>query len=153
ELTVREGPARVRELIDIGTAFTTAQADPDDFSLRRAGGHSHRRILHADDLTGAEIARALRAARGKDANGTLLHRHVAIDIITAGWVARRAGEIPPAEDRALGAYVLDEVSGEVLTISAPVVVLATGGAGKVYQYTTNPPIATGDGIAMAWRAG
>ncbi len=153
ELTVRTGPERVRELIEIGTAFTASHDNPDEYSLHREGGHSHRRILHADDLTGAEIVRALHARCAQHPNIQVLGEHTAIDLITAGWVARRSGEISPVEDRVLGAYVLNRQNDEVEAWAASIVVLATGGAGKVYQYTTNPPIATGDGIAMAWRAG
>lgn len=153
EQTVRDGPARVRELIALGAEFTRRDTDPDAYSLHREGGHSHRRILHADDLTGAEVVRTLLAACRQHPNITLLEHHVGVDLITANWLARRANVIPHAEDQVHGAYVLDERSDTVRAIRAPVVVLATGGAGKVYRYTSNPDIATGDGLAMAWRAG
>ncbi len=153
ELTVREGPARIRDLIDIGTRFTRHLADPDQYSLHREGGHSHRRILHAADLTGAELVRALVAACAAEPNITILERHVAIDLVTERRLARRRGDLPPEDDRILGAYVLDVEADLVEAWAARVVVLASGGAGKVYLYTTNPSIATGDGMAMAWRAG
>ncbi len=154
EQTVRQAPARVQDLIDIGTRFTRRDAPNDDeYDLHREGGHSHRRILHADDLTGAEIVRALLAACEQDPNIELLDHHAAIDLVTESWLARRAGAIPPERDRVVGAYVLDTATAEVTAIAAKTVVLATGGAGKVYLYTTNPRGATGDGMAMAYRAG
>ena len=153
EQTVRMGPARVRELIDFGVRFTREEHDPEAYSLHREGGHSHRRILHAADLTGAEMVRALIAACEAEPNITTLEHHTAVDILTANWLARQEGSIPGTQDEVLGAYVLDEDEGAVLAISAKVVVLATGGAGRVYRYTTNPSVATGDGMAMAWRAG
>lgn len=153
EKTVREGPERVRELIDFGANFTRLTSDPDQYDLHQEGGHSHRRILHAADFTGREMVRALAEACALDERIEILDHHIAINVVTESWLARRTGEIPPERDRALGAYVLDQVTGEVRTFGAKVVVLATGGAGKVYLYTTNPPLASGDGHAMAWRAG
>ncbi len=155
EQTVREGPERVRELIERGARFTRDLEDPDTYDLHREGGHSHRRILHADDFTGREIVRALHAELRAHPRIELLDHHMAVDLITDRWLARRRGAIPPEpeEDVARGAYVLNLEKGEVFPVGARVVVLATGGAGKVYKYTTNPPVATGDGHAMAWRAG
>ncbi len=152
EKTVREGPERVRELIEFGAEFTRREGSPE-YDLHREGGHSHRRILHAADFTGREIVRALHAAVRANDRIQLLDNHVAINVLTEQWLARRTGQIPTEEDRAIGAYVLDSDSGEVSVFEAKVVVLATGGAGKVYLYTTNPPLASGDGHAMAWRAG
>jgi len=152
ELTVRTGPQRVQDLIDVGVEFTRHR-DSDEYSLHREGGHSHRRILHSDDLTGREVVRALAdKCRATDAID-ILEDHIAINVVTEQWLARKASEIPPEDDRAVGAYVLDIDADKVVAISAKIVVLATGGAGKVYVYTTNPPIASGDGHAMAWRAG
>jgi L-aspartate oxidase len=153
EVTVREGPTRVRELIEFGARFTTKHDDPTSYDLHREGGHTHRRILHAEDFTGQEMVRALHAACIEDPNIQILDHHLAIDLLTQRWYSRRQGEIPPEDDTILGAYVLDAATNEVETWAAKVVVLATGGAGKVYRYTTNPDIATGDGMAMAWRAG
>ncbi len=150
ELTIREAPDVVRDLIELGTKFT---AYGDDYSLHREGGHSHRRILHADDFTGREMVRALHAACVADPRIEIVDHHVAIDLVTHNWLARRDGQIPLEDDEVRGAYVLDTDTGDVKAYAAKVVVLATGGAGKVYLYTTNPPIASGDGIAMAWRAG
>lgn len=153
EKTVREGPSRVRELIEFGARFTRREDEPGEYDLHREGGHSHRRILHAEDFTGREIVRALHEAVLAEPNITLLDHHLAINVVTEAWLARRTGAIPPETDRAVGAYVLDAQTGEVEVHEARVVVLATGGAGKVYLYTTNPPLASGDGHAMAWRAG
>ncbi len=153
EITVREGPARVRELIELGARFTLKHGDGDGYDLHREGGHSHRRILHAADFTGREMVRALHEAVRAHPNVTLLDHHLAIELITEAWLARRVNAIPPSDDSVRGAYVLDERKGVVEAVTAKVVVLATGGAGKVYKYTTNPEVATGDGMAMAWRAG
>jgi L-aspartate oxidase len=153
EITVREGPARIRDLIELGTRFTTRQNDPATYDLHREGGHSHRRILHADDFTGQELVRALHAAAAANPNITLLDHHLAVDVITEAWLARRTGGVPPEDDVAFGAYVLDLNTNEVEVFAAKATVIATGGAGKVYRYTTNPQVATGDGMAMAWRAG
>lgn len=155
EVTVREGPERVRELIELGTEFTRREHDPDEYDLHQEGGHSHRRILHADDVTGAEIVRALNKAIQDHPRIRMIPYRMVVDLVTRRWLARRMGEIPPEadEDEVLGAYVLDLQHGEVEVWNADVVVLATGGAGKVYNYTTNPDVATGDGIAMAYRAG
>lgn len=156
DLCVREGPARVQELIDLGVEFTKAQmgsthsGDPTEvFDLHREGGHGQRRILHSDDLTGWAIEKALLDQVSKTPNIQVLENHVAIDLITEGKVFKQWRK----PGKCLGAYVLDTRSGRILTLAAPLTVLATGGAGKVYLYTSNPDTATGDGIAMAYRAG
>jgi len=149
ERVVREGPERIRELIALGTHFSRRDTNEDpEYDLGREGGHSHRRILHASDATGREIMRALVAAVRGEPNIRLLERHLAIDLLTDA-------ELYPAEQTVScwGAYVLDRDSGTVHTATARATMLATGGAGKVYLYTSNPDIATGDGIAMAYRAG
>ena len=146
---VSDGPARIRELIDFGVAFDEREL-PDgshELDLAREGGHSKRRILHARDITGREIERALLAAIERAPSVTVFENHIAVDLITLGKLGLASA------DRCLGAYVLDEATGEVITLRSDRVVLATGGCGKVYLYTTNPSIATGDGVAMAWRAG
>jgi L-aspartate oxidase len=148
---VSEGPARIAELIRYGMAFTEREVPghpgEKELDLGREGGHSKRRILHAKDMTGREVERALLAAAEGQPNIQIFEDHIAIDLITT----RKLGLTGP--NRCLGAYVLDKTSGQVLTFSAPAVTLATGGCGKVYLYTTNPDIATGDGVAMAYRAG
>lgn len=148
---VEEGPARVEELVGLGMEFTRGESISADgerfYSLGKEGGHSKRRVLHAKDATGREIMRALLAALERSPNVSVFEDHFAIDLITTAKMDA-AGE-----NRCVGAYVLDRRTGEVATFSAPHVVLATGGCGKVYLYTTNPDIATGDGVAMAYRAG
>ncbi len=155
DLTVSEGPAAIERLLSAGVRFDKEDGG-ESYDLTREGGHSFRRILHAGDITGREIQRGLLDALDALPNVQLLEHHCAVDLITRRKVeGRRTG--PRAgtysEDRCLGAYVLDEETGEVKTFVASVTLLATGGAGKVYLYTSNPDIATGDGIAMAWRAG
>jgi len=149
ELVVRDGPDRIRELIALGTHFSRRETrDDPEYDLGQEGGHSHRRILHASDATGREIMRALVAAVRTDANIRVLERHLAVDLLTDAALAPNAQTVS-----CWGAYVLDRDSGRVGTLSARATLLATGGAGKVYLYTSNPDIATGDGIAMAYRAG
>jgi len=148
EVCVREGPDAVRGLIERGVRFTRAEgAEGQTLDLGREGGHGHRRVAHAEDLTGREIERALAAACEAHPDITVLDDHVAVDLIT-GW---RLGE--HGGNRVLGAYVLVRETGEVGTFAAPIVLLASGGAGKVYLYTSNPDVASGDGLAMAYRAG
>jgi L-aspartate oxidase len=153
DVTVKEAPDRVRQLIARGVEFSRREDRPDEYDLHREGGHSARRILHAADLTGAEIMRALLAAADAEPNVVFLEHHLAVDLVTENSLARRRGQAPIDPDRVLGAYLLDDRTGDVHTVAARVVVLATGGAGKVYLYTSNPDIASGDGIAMSWRAG
>lgn len=143
ELTVREGPAHVRKLAAMGVEF--ARHDDGRFELAREGGHSARRVAHYKDLTGAAIQRALLESARASSQITLLDDHIAIDLLS---MAKYGGE--PA---CFGAYVLEVASGEIKTITARSTVLASGGAGKVYVYTSNPDVATGDGIAMAYRIG
>ncbi len=144
---VRDGPQQVRRLVDWGVGFTRGEHWP--FDLTREGGHSHRRVLHAGDFTGREIERALLAAATAHPNITILEDHIAVNLITI----RRLDPKTTAPDRCLGAYVLNIPARTVETFVGRTTVLATGGAGKVYLYTSNPDIASGDGIAMAYRAG
>ncbi|MBR6797444.1 MAG: L-aspartate oxidase [Opitutales bacterium] len=148
---VEAAPARIRELIDIGVNFS--KGEDGAYDLTREGGHSHRRILHAHDLTGKAIEDALLAVAAKSEKISFFEYHMAIDLITTARLKDSKISADSPENRVLGAYVLDVASGKVLTFRAPAVVLASGGIGQVYQYTTNPDIATGDGIAMAYRAG
>jgi L-aspartate oxidase len=132
--------------------------DPlEELDLTREAAHSFRRVVHAGDISGGEIMRGLLTTLRSRTNVQILERHCAIDLITRRKVeGLRSGarhRLLPSENRCLGAYVLDEASGEVKTFLATVTVIATGGASKVYLYTTNPDVATGDGVAMAWRAG
>lgn len=145
---VEEGPARIAELIELGMKFSEREeGGGKQLDLGKEGGHSKRRILHAKDVTGREIERALLNAIAQQPNIQIFENHIAIDLITS----QKLGYV--GENRCLGAYVFNKKSGGVDTFSAPVTLLATGGCGKVYLYTTNPDIATGDGVAMAFRAG
>ena len=147
EMVIENGPDAINELINWGVNFT--RKDDDSYDLTREGGHSKRRILHTKDMTGHEIERALVEAVKAHPNITIYEQHIAVDLITESKVKHR--RVKP--DRCLGAYILDIDSSKVLSFGARVTVLATGGAGKVYLYTCNPDIATGDGVAMAYRAG
>jgi L-aspartate oxidase len=127
--------------------------DPADFDLGREGGHSQNRIVHAHDMTGQEVERVLVAHVRNHPNITLYENHMAIDLITQSTRMKRGLVTTTHEDFCCGAYVLERSSNKVKTFAAKITMLATGGAGKVYLYTSNPDIATGDGIAMAYRAG
>ncbi|MBN2397640.1 MAG: L-aspartate oxidase [Deltaproteobacteria bacterium] len=147
---VTEGPERIRELIEWGVQFTkTKNSQENAYDLGREGGHSRRRVLHAGDLTGREVERALIEKATSKKNITIYENFFAIDLI------RRSDLIDDEEvrDRCLGAYVFDVDRDVVHTFRAKFIMLATGGSGKVYLITTNPDIATGDGVAMAYRAG
>ncbi|MCX8494194.1 MAG: L-aspartate oxidase [Chthoniobacterales bacterium] len=146
---VSEGPERIAELVSLGMHFDerTNQDGIREPDLGREGGHSKRRILHAKDATGFEIERTLLAAVAAHPNITVLENHMAVDLITTGKLGYAM------QDSCVGLYVLNEATGEVETLRSDVTILATGGCGRVYLYTTNPDIATGDGVAMAWRAG
>ncbi len=159
ELTVKDAPARIAMLRKAGAQFDRAsigvhadESSPSlgskeehDLDLHLEGGHSARRIVHAGDMTGKEVERALVEAVSANPKIRILEEHMAIDLIT---LAKYGGP-----EVCAGAYVLDIAQGRVETILARSTILATGGAGKVYLYTTNPDVATGDGIAMAFRAG
>nr|WP_220637274.1 L-aspartate oxidase [Georgfuchsia toluolica] len=142
---VEHSAEAVRWLIDKGVPFTRDETK-FGFHLTREGGHSHRRIIHAADATGNAVQQTLTEIVRKHPNISILEDHIAVDLITGAKLGLK-------RQRCWGAYVLDLQSGHVVTIGAPYTVLATGGAGKAYLYTTNPDIATGDGVAMAWRAG
>ncbi len=142
--TVQEAPDRIQELIQMGVDFSRAQ---EGYDLGKEGGHSRRRILHAKDMTGKEIEQALLANIAKHPNITIFENSVAIDLITL----RKLGYC--TQNRCLGVYALNKISREVEVFSSDHLLLATGGCGQVYQHTTNPDIATGDGVAMAYRAG
>jgi L-aspartate oxidase len=139
---VEEGPGRVRELMEVGARFTSAG---EDLSLGREGGHSRRRIVRAADLTGREVERALLEAVAASPNIEIHENHMAVDLLL------RQGD--QGEPICTGAVILGADASEPIRVSAKVVMVATGGAGQVYEHTTNPAIATGDGIAMAYRAG
>ncbi len=143
---VEHSRAAVEWLIDQGVPFTRDGDSNTGFHLTREGGHSQRRIIHAADATGAAVQQTLTEKVRAHPNIDVLERHVAIDLITGA-------KLGLVENRCWGAYILNIDSNHVITVGAAHTVLATGGAGKVYLYTTNPDTATGDGYAMAWRAG
>lgn len=143
---VEQGRAVVEWLIAHGVPFTRDEASESGYHLTREGGHSKRRIIHAADATGHAVQQTLAELVRAHPNITVLEEHIAVDLITARKLGKR-------KNRCLGAYVLDKKHGKVRTIAAQHTALACGGLGKVYLYTTNPDVATGDGVAMAWRAG
>ena len=149
---VERGPGNIRWLLDQGVAFTrnASYESAGGYHLTREGGHSHRRVVHAADATGREVATTLESRVRERPNVALYESHIAVDLITTRHLRP---ELAAREHRCLGAYVLDLASDRVETFLARFVVLATGGANKVYLYTSNPDVSTGDGIAMAWRAG
>ena len=146
ELIVRDGPDRIQDLIDLGASFDQREGDESgSLDLTREGGHTARRVVHAGDVTGREVQRVLVEAARQHPNIRIYEDHMAVDLID---LSKSGGPHQIA-----GAYVLDETRSEVHTFVAAATVLATGGAGKVYLYTSNPDVATGDGVAMAYRAG
>jgi len=158
EMVVTEGPRRIRELLAMGVDFNRRpMGQPDagtlQFDLGREGGHSRKRIVHAQDMTGRAVEQVLvEHARSHD-RISLFEDHIAVDLITCSTRLKRGMVVTTHEDFCCGAYVLDRKSKQVRTFKARITLLAAGGAGKVYLYTSNPDIATGDGIAMAYRAG
>lgn len=148
---VENGPAAVKEIIELGTRFTTRREmgyneDGSNYDLGREGGHTRRRVLHAGDITGEEVERKLIKACQQTKNIKFFEYHIGIDLITSG----RLGWL--GEDSVLGAYVLDIDNNVVKTFNSLTVTVATGGASKVYLYSSNPDIACGDGMAMCYRS-
>ncbi len=146
---VEHGPEAIQWLIDEGVPFTKNHENGNDegYHLTREGGHSHRRVIHAADQTGKAIENTLEAQVRRHPNIRLLEHHIAVDLLTRAKLGLKG------PDRVLGAYVYNKKQGHVELFAADFVVLATGGASKVYLYTSNPDTSTGDGIAIAWRAG
>ena len=158
EMVVRNGPERIQELIDLGVKFNLKESGQHHgtvppLDLGREGGHSRNRIVHAQDMTGQEMQRVLTEHVLENENIAMFEHHAAIDLITRSTRIKRGLVTTDHEEVCCGAYVLDTRTKEVHTFSARITLLATGGAGKVYLYTSNPDVATGDGIAMAYRAG
>lgn len=143
---VEHGKASIEWLIQQGVPFTKDKSSDMGYHLTREGGHSRRRIIHAADATGHAVQETLASRVLQHPNITVLENHMSVDLITEH-------KLGYADNRCLGIYALNSLSGEVVTIAAQNTILASGGTGKVYLYTTNPDTATGDGIAMAWRAG
>ncbi len=155
DMVVRDAPERIQELIHLGVEFSkraVAAGKPaggiEELDLGREGGHSKRRIIHATDLTGKAVEDALVSAVNAEKNITVYENHIAVDLIA------HSKFVGPAEKETVwGAYVLDKSSGTVKTFLSKTTILSTGGAGKVYLFTSNPDVATGDGIAMGYRVG
>ncbi|RZA11478.1 MAG: FAD-dependent oxidoreductase, partial [Proteobacteria bacterium] len=147
---VEAGPAAIRELINLGVDFTRGKSGTSDlpYHLTLEGGHSQRRIIHADDLTGAEVVRALIVSIRNNPNITIFENMFAIDLLTSDKVKPHF-----ARNLCLGAYAYHKTTKEIYEIRSLATHLCTGGHGKVYLYTSNPDVATGDGLAMGWRAG
>ncbi|OGP94119.1 MAG: L-aspartate oxidase [Deltaproteobacteria bacterium RBG_19FT_COMBO_56_10] len=148
ELVVRDGPARINELIELGVKFSERAGAGNGLDLGKEGGHSKRRIVHAEDLTGRAVEQALVAAVRSNPDITVFENHIAVDLISHSKFVASA-----EKEAGWGGDALDKETGTVNTFLAKATVLATGGAGKVYLYTSNPDIATGDGIAMSYRVG
>jgi len=144
---IEGGPEQIAELEALGVHFERRADKPEEYDLGQEGGHSRRRVLHAGDITGKELIEKLLARAEAEPNIHMSENWLAIDLVTTGWIGL------PGENGCVGCYFLDKANGEILAVRAPVTVLATGGLGKVYLYTSNPDVATGDGVAMAWRAG
>ena len=154
DLVVRSGPERLRDLEEWGVRFTKSKKDPSSrYDLGKEGGHSKRRIAHASDFTGQAVEKALIESIESNENIKIYENLIAIDLIIQSKVNRWGRFGVDREDTCWGAYVLDIKENRILTYVAKATLLATGGAGKVYLVTSNPDIATGDGIAMAYRAG
>ncbi|MBA4310358.1 MAG: L-aspartate oxidase [Chlorobiaceae bacterium] len=149
EILVKEGPARIHELIEIGTEFTQKNGKLD---LVREGGHSFPRIVHSSDLTGKEVERALIEKANSIKNINIIENALAMELITEHYV-KNLKDKPIASRHCWGAYALNILNNQVMKIVSKVTILATGGLGQIYLHTTNPQIATGDGVAMAYRAG
>jgi L-aspartate oxidase len=148
EIVVREGPQRVRELIALGAEFSTQNGQ---LHFGREGGHSANRIVHAADTTGREVEETLLRRIHEHPNIDLFEFHFALELITEHHLGQHVSKLRP-DMHCFGAYVLDERKDRVLTVLAKSTLLATGGSGRVYLHSTNPAIATGDGVAMAYRA-
>ena len=158
EQVVRQGPDRIRELIDLGVKFNIkdgaiCKADASTLDLGREGGHSKKRIVHAQDMTGLELENVLVNHVLGHERIRVFENHMAVDLITHSSRIKRGMVTTAHEDACCGAYVLDVARDQVKTFRSKITLLATGGAGKVYLYTSNPDVATGDGIAMGYRAG
>jgi len=156
EQVVKRGPDRIRDLMELGVRFNRNENPPSGdtpLDLGREGGHSQKRIVHAEDMTGREIERVLVNHVENHERITIFEDHIAIDLITYSSRMKRGLVTTIHEDYCCGAYVFDRTASRVKTFQSKITLMATGGAGKVYLYTSNPDVATGDGIAMGYRAG
>ena len=148
DLVVRNGPQAINHLIAVGVDFTKSTTGTFPYHLTREGGHSKRRVIHSHDLTGKEVLRALIKAANRNSRITILENQLAVDLVTTDKYCPSF-----SLNRCLGAYILDRSSQKIYLVKSRATYLCTGGHGKVYLYTTNPDSATGDGVAMGWRAG
>lgn len=153
DLVVRSGPDRIKELTDLGVPFSRTDCGGHGFDLGREGGHSRKRIVHAQDLTGRAVEEVLMAAAESNPNIAIFENHLVLDLLIQHHSLRSGSLNLYQQDICRGAYVLDIAGNEIHTFAAHAVLLCTGGAGKVYLYTSNPDVATGDGLAIAYRAG
>ena len=144
---ISHGQDRIKALEKLGLKFDLRKGKETEYDLGKEGGHSHRRILHCGDITGQAVMHTLQASIQKNPNITLLENVMAIDLITTSWLKMEG------PNHCIGAYFLDRTANKIISVQAGATLLACGGVGKVYPYTSNPDVATGDGIAMAWRAG
>lgn len=147
EKIIRDACERIHELEKMGIRFEHRKGRKNEYDLGQEGGHSHRRILHSGDITGRSMMSVLLQRARENPNITVREQLMAVDLVTTGWIKH------PGPNRCIGAYFLDKQTEQVFPIHASCTVLASGGLGKVYSYTSNPDVATGDGVAMAWRAG
>ncbi len=155
EMVVKNGPKLIHELIDLGVRFSLNENTKagEKYDLGREGGHSENRVIHADDMTGRALGSVLVDHVINHKNITVFENHIALDLITYSTRMRSGVVVKQFNTDCCGAYILDTQTNDVKTFSSKITVLATGGAGKAYLYTSNPDIATGDGIAMGYRAG
>jgi L-aspartate oxidase len=152
DLVVRTGPQRIHDLLELGVQFNRGP-DGDSFDLGREGGHSRNRILHSRDTTGRAVEKVLIASAESDPNIVIFENHIVLDLVIQQRAMKTGSLDLHHRDTCRGAYVLDVAGGQIHTFVANAVLLCTGGAGKVYLYTSNPDVATGDGLAIAYRAG
>ena len=144
---VQAGPDSINELVALGLEFSQRTDGTDGYDLGKEGGHSKRRVLHAGDITGRHIEDVLLHQVRNTPSIRVMEQTMAIDLVTTQWLGL------DGPNRCVGAYLISRYTGEIFAVRSPRVLLATGGTGKVYLYTSNPDVATGDGVAMAWRAG
>lgn len=153
EMVVKSGPDRIRELLDLGVAFNFTHSEERIFDLGREGGHTRNRIVHAHDMTGQAVEKVLVKSAEENTNIKIFENHLVVDLIVEHHSLKAGRAALFQQDLCRGAYVLDSTTGEIHTFVAHAVLLCTGGAGKAYLYTSNPDVATGDGLAIAYRAG
>lgn len=153
EMVIKDAPDMIKELVDKGANFNKENGSETEFAMGQEGGHSRKRIVHAHDLTGKEIEDVLVKHSEAHENIEILENHIAVNLITHSKSIKSGPLVTDYENQCCGAYVLNNETGEIETFHAGIVLIASGGAGKVYLYTSNPDIAAGDGVAMAYRAG